>query len=243
MEDLQKVIGLGKRVFIFLGEAGSGKSEIAVNLALGLADIGKKVRFFDMDQTKPLFRSREAAALLRKNGVVIDDCSQILDAPIIPAGVFNKICEPDSFIILDVGGNATGARNLGQFAEAWNKKVAAYLVINVYRPFSSNPQDMLETIDSIVSAARLERAGVISNPNFGEETTTDDVLAGHKQLEATLRGTTYRVDFLAVPKRLKMETRKLLSGVSLIGIDRHIRACWEEVREGRKEDIYGEDRD
>ena len=50
----------GKKNFVFIGEAGSGKSEIAINFAVNLARIADRpVHFFDMDQTKPLFRSRD----------------------------------------------------------------------------------------------------------------------------------------------------------------------------------------
>jgi len=40
--------------FVFLGEAGSGKSEIAISFAKALAKAGDKpVHFFDLDMTKP----------------------------------------------------------------------------------------------------------------------------------------------------------------------------------------------
>lgn len=52
------------RAAVFLGEAGCGKSELAVHLALSLAGKGREVHFFDLDQTKPLMRSRDAQELL-----------------------------------------------------------------------------------------------------------------------------------------------------------------------------------
>ena len=57
------------RAAVFLGEAGCGKSELAVHLALSLAGKGREVHFFDLDQTKPLMRSRDAAALLEAYGI------------------------------------------------------------------------------------------------------------------------------------------------------------------------------
>ena len=73
--------------FVFLGEAGCGKSEIAVNLALRLAALGEKpVHFFDLDMTKPLFRSREVAEELEKRGVSVHFEEQFMDAPTTVGG-------------------------------------------------------------------------------------------------------------------------------------------------------------
>ncbi|MEG1753002.1 MAG: hypothetical protein RR234_03735, partial [Christensenella sp.] len=50
----------GKKNFVFIGEAGSGKSEIAVNFAQALCQQrDREVHFFDLDMTKPLFRTRD----------------------------------------------------------------------------------------------------------------------------------------------------------------------------------------
>ena len=68
--------------FVFLGEAGCGKSEISVNLALRLAEQGDRpVYFFDLDMTKPLFRSREMAAPLEERGISVRFQEQFMDAP------------------------------------------------------------------------------------------------------------------------------------------------------------------
>ena len=228
MREIQRIIGHGKRVFVFLGEAGSGKSELAVNWALALAAAGKRPRFFDMDQTKPLFRSREVAASMRKNGIIVDDCRQVLDAPILPSAVFDRLRVPGVYTVLDIGGNAGGAKCIGQFAEAWGDSVAAYLVINCYRPFSGCQSDMARTIEEITAAARLRKVGIISNPNFGAQTTLDDVTAGHRHLESILQATGYRVCMLAAPRRLAERVGKAFPDVDVIGIDRYLAAPWED---------------
>ena len=59
--------------FVFLGEAGCGKSEAALNLAPLLhRERGAPVHFFDLDMTKPLFRSRDRASALTGLLVVPD---------------------------------------------------------------------------------------------------------------------------------------------------------------------------
>ena len=53
--------------FVLIGEAGSGKTEIAANLALRLAeDMPVPVCLIDMDQTKCMFRARDFSSLLAR---------------------------------------------------------------------------------------------------------------------------------------------------------------------------------
>jgi hypothetical protein len=236
MRVLQKKLDQGKRVFVLLGEAGSGKSEIAVNWALQLAAAGEQVRFYDMDQTKPLFRSREVSKLLQDNGVLIDDYWQCLDSPTIPDAVFDRVNDPDRITILDVGGNAAGARMLGQLAHAWGDKAVAYLVINCYRPYSGSQSALQTNLETIVAAARVEPVEVISNPNFGAQTTLADVEAGHKMLETLLNGTDFHTCLLAVPKRFEKDAQLLFPQTEVFGITRYIKASWEFNEE---EDCHG----
>ena len=228
MHRLKRIVEQGRKVFVFMGEAGSGKSEIAVNWALMLAAAGRPVRFYDMDQTKPIFRSRELAELLQSNNILFEKQSQMLDAPVIPHGVLEQIREADCFTILDIGGNVSGTRAIGQFAEAWGSKVIAYLVINCYRPFSENQYSLKETIDSILSTSRFKNAGVISNPNFGEQTSLKDVIEGHKYLEYILRETRYNIELLTVPKALQTEVQNVFPCIDIFGIMRYIKAPWEK---------------
>lgn len=243
MQFLQKIIDQGKRVFIFLGEAGSGKSEIALNWALILATSGKPVRFFDMDQTKPLFRSRELIRFLKQRQIFIDEYCQVLDSPTIPSGVFDRIQDPETYVILDIGGNAAGARSIGQLCTAWSNAVAAYMVVNCYRPFSGSQKDLLITMESIMAAARLDTIQVVSSPNFGEQTTLEDVLVGHRQTEKLLGKTRYYLGFLAVLKNLEQDVQAAFPAVDIFGITRYIKAPWEEefgrIVQGR--DKHGQD--
>jgi len=216
----------GKSIFVFLGESGSGKSEIAVNWALQLAEQGKKVRFFDMDQTKPIFRSREVKAMLRHKGIWMDEYKQLLDAPTVPDAVFDRIQDPGSYAVLDVGGNAIGARSIGQFAAAWGDAMAAFMVINCYRPWSGQQQAMLQTIGEVAAAARVKAFSIISNPNFGAETSVPDILTGHTQVEELLVSTPYAVSFLTVQEQFRSEIREQIPDVDILGINRYMKTPW-----------------
>ena len=77
-----------KKNFLFIGEAGSGKSEIVLNVAAKLAEqTGAKVQVFDMDQSKPLYRSRDMKDAFAQKGVEINYQLQFLDAPTVVGGV------------------------------------------------------------------------------------------------------------------------------------------------------------
>jgi len=182
----------GKKTVVFLGEAGSGKSEIAINFAVGLrGETDRKIHFFDMDQTKPLFRSRDVANQIRSAGITfhsnVDE--SIEDVAAIAPGVIEAIKEPDSYVILDIGGSDHGARMIGQFSQYLNSDESAVLfLINPYRPWSRDLPSIDETIRRILRASRTASIQLVSNPNFGPETTAEDVLAGNEKLKCMLDG-------------------------------------------------------
>ena len=124
-----------QRVTVFLGEAGCGKSELAVQWALTAAERRRDVHFFDLDQTKPLLRSRDAAALLEGAGVTVHFEQQCADAPTQVGGLVPLLLDKSKSVILDVGGNDTGARLIGGYAHLL-KSADAWFVVNPYRPWS-----------------------------------------------------------------------------------------------------------
>lgn len=175
----------GRKNFVFVGEAGGGKSELAINLARQLAARQEKpVHFFDLDMTKPLFRSRDAAASLEEAGVTVHFMEQFMDAPTLIGGVNPHLRDEHSVVIMDVGGDYIGARSIGGFAARLNQPDTAVLyIINSYRPWSDTIDHIDETLGKIlgVSHIRLEQLMLVSNPNNGPDTTLEEVLAGHRK--------------------------------------------------------------
>lgn len=171
--------------FVFLGEAGCGKSELALTLAMNLkAETGKEVCLFDLDMTKPLFRSRDLAALAADNGVNLMYVEQFEDAPITGGWVDIKMRDPEVFCVLDVGGDYMGARAIGGYRNLLNTpETDIYYVINPYRPWS----DTIEHVDGVLSpilsmsGIRIEKLKMLANPYIGEDTGAEDVMNGfHK---------------------------------------------------------------
>ena len=169
-----------KKNYILIGETGSGKSEIALNLAsmLRKADRGK-VHLFDLDQTKAAFRARDAEQELQAMGVELHYMPQLLDMPVMVGGIIPHLRRPDSICILDVGGNENAARMVGCLSDYLNgENSAALYVVNPYRPFSGTREDMDLTMATILNACHLERIHYLLNPNIGPDTTESDVRAG-----------------------------------------------------------------
>lgn len=186
MDWLEDIIGKKYNNFIFIGEAGSGKSEIAINLARYLKLQGDKpVHLFDMDMTKPLFRSRDIQNKVRDMGIELHFQRQFMDAPTLVGGVRHLFKDAGKYTVIDVGGDYIGARSIGGFAPLVNNAdTIVYYVMNVFRPWSSDLKRIDRVLGEIlgVSHIQLENVHLISNPNIGPETTVADALAGNYKL-------------------------------------------------------------
>lgn len=191
--------------FVFFGEAGCGKSEIAVNLALALAAAGERpVRFFDLDMTKPLFRSRDVAETLTEAGVELRFEAQFMDAPTQVGGPAAALRDADCYTVLDVGGDYVGAGAVGMYAPLFQATdTVAFYVVNPFRPWSATLEHIDGVLGQVLGAAKLPLAAMtfIGNPNLGVATTGADVREGLTRLRETL-GPYVQIPFACVSEAL-----------------------------------------
>ncbi len=212
---LPSVLGLDgtRNNFVFLGEAGSGKSEIAINFAQILARHGgRPVHFFDLDMTKPLFRSRDAGAELEQAGVTVHYQEQFMDAPTLVGGVSPMLRDENSLVVLDVGGDHIGARSIGGFAPQLNRpSTAVFYVINAYRPWSDTIEHINGTLGKILgmSHVNLTQLSLVANPNNGPSTTLDEVVDGYHKTDS-LVGEYLPLSFACAREELAGEAAKRL---------------------------------
>lgn len=204
---------------VFLGEAGCGKSELSVHLALELAAAGEEVHFFDLDQTKPLMRSRDAESLLSAAGVTVHYQQQCADAPTQVGGLVPLLRDEGTRVILDVGGNDTGARLIGGFSHLL-KDADVWFVVNPYRPWSAEIGQIDATLSAVLRASRLKMPRFLLNPNLGKDTTVEEYLDGIEQGLALLRPYV-TVEAAAVPAPLYKAVRQQVT-LPLIPITSHI---------------------
>ena len=225
-----KEFTMNKSNFIFVGEAGSGKSEIAINFAKYLVDLNDKpVHLFDMDMTKPLFRSRDVKAEVEGMGIIFHHQEQFFDAPTVVGGV-NLLLKDDScYVVMDVGGNDIGARAIGGFAPKVNKdNTVVYYVLNAYRPWSDNLDHIDGTLSSIlkISHIKLDKVHMISNPNNGILTTVEEVLEGNSKTVEMI-GPLMDIDFTCVSDTL-YEVVKDRTDIPLMPIHLYLTYQWNQ---------------
>ena len=176
------------RITALVGNYGSGKTEIALNMALALKQSSaSKVMLVDLDIVNPYFRSAAQRELLTAHGIELEQPSFALttvDIPALPASILRIFERKDLEVIIDLGGNDTGAAALGQYKPHLDREGCDLLyVINARRPLSTNADDIIEMMAEIQGRARVPITGLINNTNLQNETTAQDVIDGQKVIE------------------------------------------------------------
>ena len=171
-----------KRLTLFAGHYGSGKTNIAVNYALHLAGEGKKVCIADLDIVNPYFRTKDSAKVLEAAGVHLVSphfANTNVDLPALPAEAYRLVTEKDVYGIMDIGGDDRGAYALGRYVPAIleENNYRMVFVANCYRPLTRTPEDALEVMREIEAACGLKFTDIINNSNLASETTAETVMA------------------------------------------------------------------
>ncbi len=174
-----------RRFLVLVGNYGSGKTELALNLALAAA--GKKsTTLVDLDIVNPYFRSGEKAQELREAGVRVlmpSFALSTVDSPALPAEIQSVFITPSDRVIFDVGGDDTGAAALGRYAPSFRQfreETTVALVVNAMRPLTQTAEDAAELGRRIEQRGRMRVDVVINNTNLAERTTPEMLLQGHE---------------------------------------------------------------
>ena len=210
-----------KRVTVFMGHYGSGKTFVAVNYALELARQGKKVSIYDLDIVNPYFRTVDAKNKLSQGGVelVVSPFAQTnVDIPAMNAKSYKMIDDLSSFAVADIGGDDRGALALGRFAGKLKEEnnYDALLVLNKFRPETRDVAGALEIIDEIQATGKLPFTGIVNNANLGLETTVDTILSGLQFAEEVAKAAKIPVKFTSVRKDLYCDKIKKIKDILLI---------------------------
>lgn len=170
-----------KRITILCGHYGTGKTNVAVNLALAMAKESENVTVADLDIVNPYFRTLDSAAAFEEAGIHLI-CSRFantnVDLPSLPPNLYAITDDKSRRVVIDVGGDDSGAMVLGRLAPAITAENSyeMYLVVNRYRPLTPDVPSTVEVMGEIEAASRLRFTGIVNNSNLGAETTADDVL-------------------------------------------------------------------
>ena len=170
-----------KRLTLFAGHYGSGKTNIAVNYAMLLAREGKDVVIADLDIVNPYFRTKDSAAELEEAGVTLISpqfANSNVDLPALPAEAYRLVEDKSIYGIMDIGGDDRGAYALGRYVPAIRAEndYRMIYVANCYRPLTRTPETAMEVMREIEAACGLRFTDIINNSNLASETTAQTVL-------------------------------------------------------------------
>jgi hypothetical protein len=200
-----------KRINIFTGHFGSGKTEVAVNYALKLAEANFKTAIVDFDIINPYFRTADAKAELEKNNIHVIlpmYANTNVDIPSIPPEIYSMFQNKEYKVVLDVGGDDLGAKAVSRFKEEIiNDDYEMFFVINTRRIMTDTPEKILEMIALIEDGANIKVTKLINNSNLLEETTPEIILEGNIIISKVS-------EILGIPIAITAGMEEIISGLS-----------------------------
>lgn len=196
-----------KRVTVFMGHYGSGKTFVAVNYALMLARKNLPVSIYDLDIVNPYFRTVDAQKLLEKEGVelVVSPFAETnVDIPAMNAKSYKMLDDLSRYAVADIGGDDRGALALGRFNERIKSEgnYDALLVVNKFRPETRDIDGAIQILNEIETTGKLPFTGIVNNSNLGLETTEREILVGNEFVNELSIKTGLPVKFTSVRRDL-----------------------------------------
>lgn len=196
-----------KRLTLFCGHYGSGKTNIAVNAAISLKEKYDNVALADLDIVNPYFRTKDSSELLEEKGIRLI-CSSYansnVDIPALPQDMYAVTDDKDLKCVLDIGGDDRGALVLGRISSKILEEddYEMLMVINSFRPLTRDTAATMEVLSEIETAAKIKFTGIVNNSNLGEETTAEDVISSLLYAEEVSKATGLPIVATAVKEEL-----------------------------------------
>lgn len=193
------------KVHIFIGMFGSGKTELAINIALKLKENNSSVAIADLDFVSPYFRVRDKRNMLKEQGIKVitpPEKYMYADVPIISSQISGYITNAEFKTVLDVGGNEEGVRVLGSlknYIETVDS--VTYFVVNTKRPFMQEKENIIRNLRLIEQSSRCKVDYLVANTNLQDETTQEIINHGEDLLEEVSAETNIPIVFTAVSEK------------------------------------------
>lgn len=170
-----------KRITLLCGHYGSGKTNVAVNMAFDQKKRFDRVTVADLDIVNPYFRTKDSREAFEREGIRLI-CSEFansnVDFPALPADMYSITDDREIHVVLDVGGDDRGALALGRIAPAIAEEndYEMLMIINKFRPLTPDAESTIEVMREIETACGMRFTGLVNNSNLGIETTAADVI-------------------------------------------------------------------
>lgn len=218
---------------VIVGNYGSGKTEISINLAIDGRQAGDEVRVADLDLVNPYFRTREVRHLFSKLGIdlVLPAAEHLqADLPILSPLIAGMVRRPARLTIIDVGGDDVGATVLAALADAFKGRDYQMLqVINPMRPYTDTISGCLKIRSEIEAAARMSINGLIGNANLIDETTPDDIIRGYEFVARLSDQSGLPLHFVTAAADLLADIDVSRIGCPILTIRRQLVPPWEKA--------------
>ena len=181
-----------KQMVVLIGNYGSGKTEIALNLAVNAAGKGMNTLVIDLDKVNDYFRMSDKVQLLTDRSINVVSptfAGQGVTPSNMSAAVASAFDGDWDYVVFDVGGDAAGALSLGRyhtdFAAVPPETLHVYDIVNVFRPMSDAPDKILKLKEEMEGFARLRVTGFVNNANLLNYASADDLRRGYDVLKET----------------------------------------------------------
>lgn len=189
-----------KKYVVVIGNFGSGKTELSLNLAFEEARAGNKVTLVDLDIINPYFRSTERKNELEEAGIKLFSPTYAMlgvEIPSLPAEIYSVFSNDSDVVIFDVGGDAAGAIALGQYKRFFKdvENIEVLYVINARRPFSCELELNLDMIGKVTEAGRIGISALVNNTNLSQETSLAELIDGYDMVKRVSEETALPVKY------------------------------------------------
>ena len=200
-----------KRVTVFTGHYGSGKTSLAVNWALRLSGTGRPVTVADLDIVNPYFRTTDRRQELEASGIKLIAsafANSNLDLPSLPAELYAAVEGREGYAVLDVGGDDRGAVALGRYAPfiLAEGDYEMLFVVNFCRPLTQTVSDAYGVLREVEAACGMPSTALVNNSNLGRETTVDTILQTQGRMKELSQ-------FSGLPVKMTAADRRLCAGL------------------------------
>jgi len=220
-------------IVIIVGNYGSGKTEVAVNLAIARKQAGLDVRLADLDLVNPYFRSREARKVLADIGieVVLPPAEYMnADLPILSPAIAGMLRAPSELALVDAGGDDAGATVLAALAHVLKgKDIRVLQVVNPYRPFTETIQGCIKIRREIEYASKLSINGIIGNANLIDETSSAEINKGYDFVKKFSKVTDLPLEFITADRELMPRLDLKLFSCPVLSIARQLVPPWKKA--------------
>lgn len=216
-----------KRITLLCGHYGSGKTNVAVNMAFDIKKVYDKVAIADLDIVNPYFRTKDSAKELEGANIKLiasEYAGTNVDIPAMPQEMYSLTHDKTVHAVIDVGGDDRGALALGRIAPAIieENNYECLLVINKFRPLTPDVASTLEVMLEIEAAGKIKFTGIVNNSNLGEETTAEDVLGSLSYAEEFSKASGLPIKCTSVNEKLFSELNGKIQNLFPLRLQRKI---------------------